>query len=48
MSYHLLYQSLRDNMENLREEFDRSDIIRDMIDKIRGIVVDESNNGGVC
>ncbi|XP_027769347.1 E3 ubiquitin-protein ligase RING1-like [Solanum pennellii] len=32
-------------MENLREEFDRSDIIRDMIDKIRGIVVDESNNG---
>uniref|UniRef100_A0A3Q7JRS9 RING-type E3 ubiquitin transferase n=1 Tax=Solanum lycopersicum TaxID=4081 RepID=A0A3Q7JRS9_SOLLC len=45
MSYDLLYQSLRDNMENLREEFDRSDIIRDMIDKIRGIVVDESNNG---
>ncbi|TMW89030.1 hypothetical protein EJD97_017748 [Solanum chilense] len=49
MSYDLFYHALRENMEDLGEELEdnyRSDIIHVVIDKICGIVVDESSNHG--
>ena len=49
MSHDLFYHALRENMEDLGEELEdnyRSDIIHVVIDKICGIVVDESSNHG--
>lgn len=47
-SYDLFYNALRENMENLGEEFEdnyRSDIIRYIISEVRDVFDDESNKG---